>query len=454
MKLTQEQLDIIFSKKKKIKVSALAGSGKTTTLVEKAKMNSDLNILYLVFNKEMRKVSKHKFPINCEVHTINSFAFKYMKELIGKRKLVNKYTVQDIFNLLPESKQKNTKYEALHEAYSILESYNKIINSNIDIENYNGSFYENKAVLFYKKIIENKYDFDQNTLFKFFIDNYNFSTFNYDMLMIDKVQDTNPVTVNLIDKLDCEYVTLVGDSNQAIYGFRNNINIFNLDKFNSYEDFSLSKSFRFGYEISNLINDFSEKHFYKDLGMIGNEQIQSNILSEKDIVVGPFSAYITRTNSHLFDKAIEYALMDLNISLPFDWEETKDLIENIFYLKMGLINKVNHFLLKNFKSYYDFSNSIENGHDIELKYLYNLIEKHDLAIIEYVKLIENKLSSPKYADIVLITAHKAKGLEFLSVEVANDFIKLDKKHENQEEYNLIYVAMTRAIKDLKLNFTI
>jgi ATP-dependent exoDNAse (exonuclease V) beta subunit len=62
-------------------------------------------------------------------------------------------------------------------------------------------------------------------------------------------------------------------------------------------------------------------------------------------------------------------------------------------------------------------------------------------------------------EIVLSTAHKAKGLEFPIVILADDFlprpndvsldkISLDKHREN---LNILYVAATRATKELVLN---
>jgi superfamily I DNA/RNA helicase len=61
--------------------------------------------------------------------------------------------------------------------------------------------------------------------------------------------------------------------------------------------------------------------------------------------------------------------------------------------------------------------------------------------------------------ISLSTTHKAKGLEFLNVKLANDFFSLfdkndkliNKNYIKQEEINIYYVAMTRAIYKLELN---
>ena len=54
MILTKEQEKIINSDKLSFKINAVAGSGKTTTLLEYAKKNSHLKILYLAYNKSLQ----------------------------------------------------------------------------------------------------------------------------------------------------------------------------------------------------------------------------------------------------------------------------------------------------------------------------------------------------------------------------------------------------------------
>jgi superfamily I DNA/RNA helicase len=95
--------------------------------------------------------------------------------------------------------------------------------------------------------------------------------------------------------------------------------------------------------------------------------------------------------------------------------------------------------------------AISEGYHIELSFLVNIINNYDLSIEEYIKILENHLSSPKYSELILITAHKSKGLEFLSVELANDFKEYVSEETSIEEKNLIYVAMSRSIEELKLN---
>ncbi|MCD4735251.1 MAG: hypothetical protein K8R53_04355, partial [Bacteroidales bacterium] len=80
MKLTNEQKAIINSTGN-IKINAVAGSGKTTTIIEYAKSRpSNKKILYLAFNKSVKNEAIKKFSSlgmkNVKVETAHSLAFK------------------------------------------------------------------------------------------------------------------------------------------------------------------------------------------------------------------------------------------------------------------------------------------------------------------------------------------------------------------------------------------
>lgn len=401
---------------------ANAGTGKTTTLINIANENFDKNILYLVFNKDNRKVAKHKFTANVEVHTINSFAFKYS----GIKKVKNKYSTFDIIKNIPHI---NLVYKANHIsgirlANNLLTEFNIYVNSMCEPTN------SIKQLLSLLDIP------DHSLLLKNFIETFDFSIFDYDILMIDEAQDLNPLALELIKKINATQTIIVGDPRQSIYGFRNNINIFQMDL--GYEKRTLNKTYRFGVEIAEKVNEI----FHSEI--IGNELVDSKITTESNI--GPGCVYITRTNAHLFDKAIEYALMGHNVSIPFNWDEVRELIRDTYYLKIGLLDLIKNPTIYQYKTFENFENLTKDGSDPEYKYLIKIINKHQLAVLEYIALLERKISSSKYADIVFITAHKSKGLEFLYVELGEDF-----SLKTTEEQNLTYVAMTRAKLELNIS---
>ena len=80
MNLTKEQYDIIHSTGN-IKINAVAGSGKTTTVIEYAKARpKSSKILYLAFNKSVKLEAVKRFQekglSNVTVETAHSLAYK------------------------------------------------------------------------------------------------------------------------------------------------------------------------------------------------------------------------------------------------------------------------------------------------------------------------------------------------------------------------------------------
>lgn len=76
-----------------------------------------------------------------------------------------------------------------------------------------------------------------------------------------------------------------------------------------------------------------------------------------------------------------------------------------------------------------------------------------LGLVEKIKLHCKAL--PEQADFVFTTTHKAKGLEWKTVVLLDDFIQLDtnqRTHDmSADEINLLYVALTRACENVVLN---
>ena len=95
--LTQEQKDIIFAKEDRIKIAALAGSSKSTTLYYYAKTRPFKKILYVVYNKSMKEefeklYSKQK---HITIKTQHGFAYGIVGKFY-KNKLTFSYGVVDI----------------------------------------------------------------------------------------------------------------------------------------------------------------------------------------------------------------------------------------------------------------------------------------------------------------------------------------------------------------------
>jgi len=102
--LTKEQYDIINSTGN-IKINAVAGSGKTTTIIEYAKARPrDSKILYLAFNKSVKTEAVKKFSDNglhnVKVETAHSLAYKHIVLNSDYKLKPNGYKTHEIAQLL------------------------------------------------------------------------------------------------------------------------------------------------------------------------------------------------------------------------------------------------------------------------------------------------------------------------------------------------------------------
>lgn len=134
--------------------------------------------------------------------------------------------------------------------------------------------------------------------------------------------------------------------------------------------------------------------------------------------------------------------------------------------------------MQSFASFKTFEKFSQEVADAELLGKIKLVQLHGHSIIDKIKQLQEKscsdiskasknsyflcidiIPSVVCLEIVLSTAHKAKGLEFPIVILADDFlprssdspleqISLD---DNRENLNILYVAATRATKELILN---
>ncbi|XP_059843088.1 F-box DNA helicase 1 isoform X6 [Hypanus sabinus] len=103
--------------------------------------------------------------------------------------------------------------------------------------------------------------------------------------------------------------------------------------------------------------------------------------------------------------------------------------------------------------------------DSELEEMIAVVEKYSLEIPTLVEKITNLcVNCPSFASVVLGTVHKAKGLEFDTVQIAEDIIKVPGFRHNPIvlsqfkidlvpciDWNLLYIAVTRAKRRLVMS---
>jgi hypothetical protein len=466
MNLTKEQKACIEAAitEKDIKTKAFAGSGKTSTLVAIAKALPDKRILYLAYNKSIKKEADGKFPVNVDCKTAHSLAFCRYFHLIGHRVSDNypKLNIQALIKHIgirkvydcepPESARKALRIlnRFVHSSYPVshliprsLSEYHFALDEEKQQEAEINKYIEEVAYEYWNRCTKEGSDLPINHdvyLKVYQLSNPDLSVL-YDVILFDECQDANPVLLDIITKQKCQKI-YVGDEHQQIYSWRGAINAFaELDG----ETFYLSKSFRFGRNIAELANMILQiKGEEKKLK--GFDKLNTMIVSN---VSFPYTS-LCRTNN----KSIEIILNNLDKKIHLVGNNIKSitfLLNSGYALYKNNLMLVKHDLLKGFRSWEHMIREHESSEDKDtnLTLLINFFEKYENNSTNVLRNLENVSQvKEKEADLIVSTIHKAKGREWDNVVIEDDF-KLSEK-TSDEEWNLLYVAITRAQKTVCL----
>jgi F-box protein, helicase, 18 len=481
MELTKEQIDIINSTGN-IKINAVAGSGKTTTIIEFAKAKpKNARILYLAFNKSVKLEAQKKFLEiglnNVRVETAHSIAFRYIVARSGYR-LKQEYKTYEIAELLGLE----TRGEQ-HGEYIVANHINKFIsyfcNSNkqkvqdlsyLDVvsdaqarsfvtKHY--KYIEKQTRLLLAKMDSGDIDITHD----FYLKKFQLSNpvLPYDYILFDEGQDASQAMLQVFTNQKAVKV-IVGDTHQQIYGWRYAIN--SLEKVD-FKSFFLTTSFRFSQDIANLAKEILKwkEHLgdYKPIPITG-------LGTTKNIKT---KAVLARTNLGLLLKAIEYVQEKKNIKgLYFEgninsytYADDGASLYDVLNLYNGKRQMIKDKLIKQMKDLSALEDYIEKTEDVQLGMMVEIVNEYGNKIPGLIKNLKEKHvdnDEKEKAEIIFSTVHRSKGMEYDSVQLVNDFIseeKIEKLMKDpkdgkmnlskiNEEINLLYVAVTRTKKNL------
>jgi F-box protein, helicase, 18 len=480
MKLTPEQIAIINSSGD-IKINAVAGSGKTTTLIEYAKArNNQGRILYLAFNKSVKIEAERKFAeagvTNVQIETAHSLAFHYTVKGTGyKVKKEGGYRTAEIAEILGLNgyDQKNVEYVLANHINKFTTYFCNSAAGKVQALEYEDILFDAKARQFATSFRHDIYNYTRQLLAKmdrgeielthdFYLKKFQQSkpVLPYDFILFDEGQDASEAMLNVFLNQRCTKV-IVGDTHQQIYGWRYAVN--SLEKVD-FPTFHLSSSFRFDNEIAALAVRILgwKKHYNKQFerviinGFADNEEVQTK-------------AVIARTNIALLVKAIELIIEKKEVSKvyfegrieTYTYADDGASIYDVLNLHTGKRHLIKDKLIASMPSTVELKEYIEQTEDAQLDLILKVVEKYEVDLPLYIKTIkENHLeSNDKHtAQMVFSTVHRCKGMEYDEVTLTEDFIteeKLVRQLEEtgaeklnlaklSEEINLLYVAVTRT----------
>lgn len=461
---TQEQIDIVEAvlTEPVIKINAFAGTGKTSTLLSIANTFKSKKILYLAFNKAIEVEAKKRFPSTVTVKTTHALAYGAVKRYAPKinlNKLTN-YRVFDIAKVLMIDNKTAAGVQAIFENFCNSASMAITVDDSKDKASFHAQrFFE----MMDSGAISSTHSFYLKK-YHLLLRNNEIKKSDYDIILLDEAQDVNPVTLDIFHCINAPRRIFVGDKHQQIYSFRGSKNSMGIMKG---KELYLTQTFRFpdsiASEANKLLNRFKqEENFIKT--SVSEPTVDDEYSSR---------VYISRTNAGLIEKIADLIMFKKDsecfrtIRNP---EEIFSLTSEIHYFltsQNSLIEK-NRFLLS-FKSEDELEQYIEDSKDVEIKTAIKLAKKYSHKLDYYKDAAIANFSNPylKKEDIVeLTTAHTSKGLEWDYVELADDFrdfseilgregysnifeyykdLKMNlAKSEVTDEFNLFYVAMTRA----------
>jgi hypothetical protein len=253
-------------------------------------------------------------------------------------------------------------------------------------------------------------------------------------VMFDEAQDANPVTAAIVQGQRSGQRIIVGDSCQAIYGWRGAVDT--LGTWPTDVKLNLTQSWRFGADIADEANKWLTA-LRAPFRLSGNPSAVSAVEPVTDPQV-----ILCRTNAEAFLQARSAVEAGQRAALGSGAADLKHLAGAALDLRAA--GQTNHPELAAFRSWPAIREYVRtDAAGADLAAGVRLIDKYGAsAILGFI----DKLSRENRADVTACTAHAAKGREWERVLIADDFPEPSSATTAvpRAEAMLAYVAVTRA----------
>jgi hypothetical protein len=286
-----------------------------------------------------------------------------------------------------------------------------------------------------------------------------------DLIFFDEAQDANGVMLGVVRAQQCQQV-YVGDPHQQIYGFRGAVNAMSIAPG---RELALTESFRFGPNVAswaNVILAMLGEH----RPLIGAGPFEGEVYDDPMMLYHPATrlsgngpqAVLCRGNAGVVREAVEALDAGLTTTVVGGVGDAVWMLSAAFQLYQG--HRPNHpeiGLFKDWEEMIEFSESDEGG---SLRPIIRIVEQHRGGIPALCDRLKAEIVDEKApgVQVVITTAHKAKGREWDYVRFSEDFGSLVEEETDREgvptgrvklateEANLAYVSVTRAQRVLNL----
>ena len=470
-------------------VEAVAGSGKTTTIVEAIKNlpgRSKRKIVFVAFNKHIAEELTKRLPTTVRSTTMHAMGLSWIRrarngakpEIDFYGKLVRK-GLRDLIlaGAGPELKEQLELDKSFAKSFSqycrTLSELVRLCKLNLAMTKesisqvsfkYGFSELQENEFLLIEKYLANVIQHPDlsNITFEdmvFFPAVGIVNVTKFDLIFIDECQDLNKAQQTCVSKMldDGGRFIAVGDPYQAIYGFAGADNL-------SFEEFSnkpntirlpLSECFRCAKDIvrfaKEIVPSIEYRHTSRDgyvrYGSYKEIRGDDYVLCRLNSLLVSLCLDLIRdgSNAKILGSGVGEELISLVQS-----QEATDILQLILKLD-GELGHLKNVLLKSGLEESDIGSNNRYSELVEQVITIKVISEHCSHVDELIKRIES-IFDPTKPGITLASIHKAKGLEARRVFILGDALMPLKKAtldwQVKQEFNLIYVAYTRAQEEL------
>lgn len=393
-------------------IKSVAGSGKTTTLLELSKIHNTKKILYLAFNKSLITEIQDKIR---KQNIKNLIPLTFDALLYASYKSVKKRDIQ-ITDLKPQNISDSIEWFkgkpfAIRKYY--VDLYTNFCRNSTYYTPEEYAKYELKGekpllnTLWRNTLSGRLITFD--SLRKLSLNERWFNGYidkTFDMIMIDETQDFDIMMLKMLLNDTTIPKIFVGDPMQSIYQFRGCINGF--DKLpSSALTIEFYSTFRIGDPACELI-----RSKFKDCWMISKSKNDTTLTRDINLLKDQKYTYLFRSWEKLFTSAMAIPKVWI-----YKYDQTVEKMRNL------------HKILS-------YGNLDDDEFEDDLPGFLRSITKDELESI--ISNIDKNLTIKEDAMCKMYTIHSYKGLEDDNIRIADD--------NDDDDENLYYVALTRGMK--------
>lgn len=466
-KPTAEQQDAIdaFATSDDLVISAGAGSGKTSTLRMLAETAPRRRGIYIAYNKAIATDAARSFPRNVSCSTAHSLAFRAVGFQYKDRLDAPRQPARVVANLLgitgpldfePDlilSPQQAARL-ALATVARFCSTADPAIGSH-HVPKVNGVTDPAATAHLREEITRlalaawadltrpyGRLKFSHDHYLKIW--QLSYPRLPADYVLLDEAQDADPVIASIVGNQQCQRIA-VGDEAQAIYEWRGAVNA--MAKWPG-KRLHLTKSFRFGPAAAAEANKWLDA-LDAPIRITGHEPLPTRIaaLPEPETI-------LTRSNAGAIREVVQALAAGRRTALVGGGNAIRSLAAAAISLKAG--TGTDHPELFAFNSWAEVQEYVRQDQGgADLKTFVTLIDDFgpDSIIAALDRLVDEPRpgrSGETAAQVTVSTAHKAKGREWSTVRISDDFHEPRRDEDGYHkpvspaEARLAYVAVTRA----------